>query len=921
MSTKENRPAGNRAAIPTNITNQADSIAPDHQDGGGVVGYAAAFDIYRGGCWSPIKLGAGTKFPPPSGFTGHDGADPSYADMMAWAEEEPNGNLAIRLWEDVIGIDTDNYDSEKGDKNGGATIAEAEKRWGKLPYSPRTTSRAGDPVSGIQLYRIPPGVKLVEKLKFPELGLGGVEICQRHHRYVLCWPSVHDKTGQQYKWYGIDGAPLDYPPCYPSDIPELPQKWLEGLTEPTRNGADADPDAAYDVPSAITDGEPSPRVLFKLTEAMTLLYGPSCRHDEIRDQVLGLLRCGKQGEPGVKAALKALQEAFANVVGPDRPAGRPQALDEFRKFIYRRLPNGQWVFSEKVARLLADDSYDDTAWAQPAAVVNGQPGDDDDDETVRTVPWPTLNNAALHGTAGKIVNLVAPHTEADPAAILVQLLAVFGATVGPEPHFVAGNDRHQAIINPLIVGRTNNGAKGTGLAVVEATRRQALAWFDEFTTSGLSSAEGLIEMVRDPSGEPDDNDYDPGVADKRLLVKESEYKSVMVRMRREGNTLGQIQRDAFDCRPLRTLTRKHNKLTATGAHIVVVGHVTPGEFRATLQDSDLSGGTVNRMLICLSRRSRLHSRLGNLPGDVLAEAGTLFEDAYKAAVQRGEMKFTDQFWGLWDSAYRELNRDRPDSRATEATARGVTMVLRLSLLYALIDGKDMIDVGHLDAALALWAYAEHSARWLFSNHELELQRESVGGLANFILGGGSDGRTRTEISADYFKRNKSAKEIGAELAPLVHDGVVIELKEETRGRPIMRYVHRSLRNNESTKHAGQDLNSGTNDDEFTNPEPDGDTDLIREFVDGSSDETCSDLGSSFNPLIRSPGHTTDTNLEPPGGPTDRTPGYTDRVQQALAKARNNGYGQQPSCSGCGTYLIVHGHHRDDCTAQPSGTAA
>jgi hypothetical protein len=168
------------------------------------------------------------------------------------------------------------------------------------------------------------------------------------------------------------------------------------------------------------------------------------------------------------------------------------------------------------------------------------------DETVRTVPWPTLNNAALHGIAGKIVNLVAPHTEADPAAILVQLLAVFGATVGAEPHFIAGNDRHQAIINPLVVGRTNNGAKGTALAVVEAIRQRALPWFDEFTTSGLSSAEGLIEMVRDPSGEPDDKDYDPGVPDKRLLIKESEYKSVLVRMRRDGNTLMGVDQRACD---------------------------------------------------------------------------------------------------------------------------------------------------------------------------------------------------------------------------------------------------------------------------------------------------------------------------------------------------------------------------------------
>ena len=111
-------------------------------------------------------------------------------------------------------------------------------------------------------------------------------------------------------------------------------------------------------------------------------------------------------------------------------------------------------------------------WTVPGAA--DPPEDTDDDgETVKTVPWPTLSDTALHGTAGKIVNLVAPHTEADPAALLVQLLAEFGATLGPEPHFVAGNDRHQAIIDPLIVGRTNNGAKGTGLAAVDAIRSRA----------------------------------------------------------------------------------------------------------------------------------------------------------------------------------------------------------------------------------------------------------------------------------------------------------------------------------------------------------------------------------------------------------------------------------------------------------------
>ena len=46
----------------------------------------------------------------------------------------------------------------------------------------------------------------------------------------------------------------------------------------------------------------------------------------------------------------------------------------------------------------------------------------DDGYTVCRLAWPRLSEPAFHGTAGKIVNLVAPHTEADLAAILTQSL-------------------------------------------------------------------------------------------------------------------------------------------------------------------------------------------------------------------------------------------------------------------------------------------------------------------------------------------------------------------------------------------------------------------------------------------------------------------------------------------------------------------
>ena len=50
--------------------------------------------------------------------------------------------------------------------------------------------------------------------------------------------------------------------------------------------------------------------------------------------------------------------------------------------------------------------------------------------------------AAYHGLAGEIVNTIAPETEADPVAILSQLLVAFGAATGRGAWFQVEATRH-----------------------------------------------------------------------------------------------------------------------------------------------------------------------------------------------------------------------------------------------------------------------------------------------------------------------------------------------------------------------------------------------------------------------------------------------------------------------------------------------
>ena len=68
---------------------------------------------------------------------------------------------------------------------------------------------------------------------------------------------------------------------------------------------------------------------------------------------------------------------------------------------------------------------------------------------------------ALHGLAGHFVNTVAPHTEADPAALLTQFLAAVGSVLGPRLYFQIDADRHPSRLNVVLVGRSAVGRKGT----------------------------------------------------------------------------------------------------------------------------------------------------------------------------------------------------------------------------------------------------------------------------------------------------------------------------------------------------------------------------------------------------------------------------------------------------------------------------
>lgn len=408
--------------------------------------------------------------------------------------------------------------------------------------------------------------------------------------------------------------------------------------------------------------------------------------------------------------------------------------------------------------------------------------------------WPEpMDVAALHGIAGEVVRMIEPDTEADPAAILVQFLTAFGALVGRSsggPYFRVEGDRHHANIFALMVGATSKGRKGTSWSRVRDIfeRIQPIGpdgWKPH--VAGLSSGEGLKYNVRDEregatktkNGEQVVDVVDEGVADKRLLVVESEFASVLRAAQRQGNTLSATIREAWDSGDLRTLT-KNDPVTATGAHICIVGHVTADELRAELTATDSANGFANRFLFVAVKRSKLLPFGGDRADETeIAAVAARLGDRMARARSRGRVEMSQQARTVWATVYPKLSAGGEGLHGA-VTGRAEAQVIRLALIYCLLDAAEHIDVAHLLAALAVWNYCDQTAAYVFAY--------SLGDrVADEILSGlrtaGSSGRSRTDIS-NLFKRHLSGQRIGAALTVLQRRGLAAPESVSTGGRSV-----------------------------------------------------------------------------------------------------------------------------------------
>jgi hypothetical protein len=403
--------------------------------------------------------------------------------------------------------------------------------------------------------------------------------------------------------------------------------------------------------------------------------------------------------------------------------------------------------------------------------------------------WPELREEAFHGLAGEIVRSMEPRSEADPAALLVSLLCAFGNAADRKIHHTVTSDRHAMNLFVAFVGESSKARKGMSWNFVSSLMEEVdPAWAIGRVVSGISSGEGLIHHVRDRREKQDKDGeievVDEGVSDKRLLSVEGELASLLKVMNRQGSTTSPVIRNAWDGKKLQNLT-KNNPDAATNAHISIIGHITKGELLRHLTETEAANGFANRFLWFMVRRSKELPFGGEWKRELRESFVERLEDALRFTGRERCISWSGDGAEVWKAVYGRLSDGEPGMFGA-VTARAEAQTVRLATLYAVLDRSVEIRREHILAALALWDYAEESARYIFGDATGDPEADTI---LDALRANRETGLTRTQIR-DLFQRNKSAERISQALSLLLKMGKARQEFEETGGRPVERWFVR-----------------------------------------------------------------------------------------------------------------------------------
>jgi hypothetical protein len=384
-------------------------------------------------------------------------------------------------------------------------------------------------------------------------------------------------------------------------------------------------------------------------------------------------------------------------------------------------------------------------------------------------PRPELAGPALYGLAGRVIRSLAPHSEADPVALLLQFLAAFGNLAGPGPHSLVGSTPHRLNLFVVLVGESSKARKGTSWRQIAALFAEVdQPWTARRVASNRPSAITILQALQD----------EKSPNDRRLFLLAEEFSSILPSLARETGQLSPLLRCAWDGGDL-SVHDGHRLIHATTPHISLVGHITQDELLRYIGRTETHSGFANRCLWTGVHRSQSLPNGGVVPPQELSALAGELRRALDWIHAQTSLVFhrSPSAQELWNDMYPGLSHGRPDVYGA-ATSRAEAQVLRLSSIYAALDSSPIAEPCHLHAALAIWDYCRSSARLFFDTAPIDPAARRI----SQALDVSPVGLTKTQIRG-LFHYHISTERIDLALEQLISLGLIHQETATGRGRP------------------------------------------------------------------------------------------------------------------------------------------
>lgn len=420
---------------------------------------------------------------------------------------------------------------------------------------------------------------------------------------------------------------------------------------------------------------------------------------------------------------------------------------------------------------------------------------------------PQCDEKALYGVLGEIARETTKESEANPFAVMANLIVMLGSIIGRKAYIKIGFKKHYPIFFILHVGKASKGKKGTATDIVECLYEkleEEIPYLPKYISGGLSTGEGLVNLIHDGIKNNDPKKKEeweaPPIEDKRLWIVESEFNNIFTQSQRNGNSLIDTLRILWDGKKLAPLT-KTNKIEVKNPHINIMGHITPYELRNNLSSNNLANGFASRFMIIYADRSKYisepesDSEIINKSKNKLVEIINYVEASDFTKYDQIEVTRNEEAKSLFDKYYYEIEGQENSEKLDPMLGRRIATLKRLAMLFALTDKTNIINTDHIHAAKCWIDYWTSSIGYLFETGKQQEEHKKITEMATRISEflKNKNKASRSDISSSVFKGKANKHDLDKAINYLLAKSpATVELVEDnsTGGRPkkIYKYI-------------------------------------------------------------------------------------------------------------------------------------